>query len=170
MIILVSLSAQSRLYQPASEEEKQFYASINKNIWPDDVRKNIGEYTNTLVCWVGIIENVTVDFNNDEYYILGIYIKHYYYDWIEDFGIGNRPIKLSSDGEGYIFCNYYMKKNWEEDVIKIVAEDIIDNCAILYCLPLEILDGGIINVNVKYLRTIDEQYVEMNWKKYGRNW
>jgi hypothetical protein len=156
MFLGFSLSAQTRLYQPASEEEKQIYLNINKNIWPDDVRQDIEKYKNMLVGWVGIIEKVTVDYSNNDHYILGIHIKHYYYDWIEDFGVGYKPIKLSSEGEGYIFCNYYMKRDWDPEVIRILADDILDDCAILYCSPLEIIEDGIVNVTVKYLRTIKE--------------
>ena len=101
---------------------------------------------------------------------MGIYIKHYYYDWIEDFGVGNKPIKLSSEGEGHFYCDYYMKKNWEERVIQIVVENIIGQCAIVYGFPIAISENEIVNVTVKHLRTIDGQFVEMNWTKYGRNY
>jgi hypothetical protein len=168
--VLFSLFGQSRLYQPSSEEERQFYINIDKDIWPDDVRQNVDQYKDVLIGWVGIIENVAVDFNNDEYYILGINIKHYYYDWVEDFGVGNKPIKLSSEGEGYFYCNYYMKRNWEENVIQILAENIIGQCAIVYGFPTGIMENGIVNVTVKHLRAIDEQFIDMNWMKYGRNY
>jgi hypothetical protein len=168
-IILVFVSSssvysQSRHYKPISEWENQFYQIIDKNVWPNDVIENIDNYKNTLVGWVGIIEKFMTDESNIEYNIIGFYVKHHYFDWIEDFGIENKPIRLSSDGEGYFVCYYYAKK--EADINELI-KDIVGDCIINYGRPSEI-DDGVIILTTEYLRIIPKIYVNQNWIKYGR--
>jgi hypothetical protein len=165
LFVTSSIYAQTRKYQPVSQWENQFYQIINKNVWPDDVRENIELYKNTLVGWVGIIKKFITDENNDEYNIIGFYIKHHFFDWIEDFGMGNKPIRLSPDGEGYFVCYYYVKKDFD---INELTKDVIGDCIINYGNPTEI-DDGVIILSTEYLRIIPKIYVDPDWIKYGRN-
>jgi hypothetical protein len=167
-IILLFVSSfiysQSRHYKPISERENQFYQIIDKKVWPNDVVENIDNYKSILVGWVGIIEKIMIDESNTEYNIIGFYVKHHYFDWIEDFGIKDKPINLSSDGEGYFVCYYYAKK---EDDINELTKDVVGDCIINYGNPSEI-DDGVIILTTQYLRIIPKVYVNQNWIKYGR--
>ena len=167
-LAVLDVYAQSRRYQPVSEMENSWYKNIDKSVWPYDVKENLINYQNTLVGWVGVIEKTnTIITDNNEYNIIQYYVKHHYYDWIEDFGIGNKPIRLSPDGEGYIICDFYIRK--EIDIIEFV-KDKIGDCMIIYGYPTEIInEDDIIIILTKYLRGIDKQYVDPNWIKYGRN-
>jgi hypothetical protein len=155
----------SRQYQPISELENRFYQNIDKNIWPDDVREDIDLYKNTLVGWVGIIERFMIDETNDEYNIISFYVKHHYYDWIENLDSENIPIRLSPDGEGYFVCNFYATKRAD---ISDLTEDIIGDCIINYGSPIGI-NNEVIILFSNYFRMIQKIYVNSNYLPYGRN-
>ena len=156
----------SRQYRPSSPMEESWYVNINKSIWPNDVRENIEVHLNTLIGWVGIVEKYMTDEKNDEYNTIGFYIRHHYYNWIEDFSSENKPIKLSPDGEGYFVCYYYARK---EVNINELIEDVIGNCIIFYGYPVKIdNEDGVITLSTGYFRFISKIYVNSNWLRYGR--
>jgi hypothetical protein len=155
----------SREYQPSSDMEKQHYQRIDKNIWPDDVRKDIGKYRGSAVGWVGIVEKYMTDFTNREYNIIGFYVKHHYYDWIEDMGPQNKPISLSPDGEGYFVCYYLFRKEFDP---KEIVKDFVGYAIINYGSPVRVAEDGSIELTTEYMRIIDKEHVNPNWLKYGR--
>ena len=165
ILLVVNISAQSRLYIPVSNLENQSYSRINKNVWPDDVRNNFENYTQTLTGWVGIVEKYMTDFSNTEYNVLGLYVKHHYYNWIEDFGLNNKPIQLSPDGEGYFICYYLFIKDF--DATEMIT-NIVGDCIINYGYPIQ-MDDDVIILNSEYIRFISKEYVNPNWINYGRN-
>ena len=167
-MVIFNVYGQSRLYRPVSEMENSWYIDIDKTIWPYDVKENLTNFQNTLVGWVGIIEKINIVVtDNDEYNIIQYYVKHHYYDWIEDFGPGNQPIRLSPDGEGFIVFDYYIRK--AADIIAF-TQDAIGNCVIVYGYPrMVLIEDNVIIVELRYLRIIDKQYVNPSWLRYGRN-
>lgn len=165
--IIFNVYGQSRRYQPSSEIENSWYTHIDKTVWPYDVKNELMNYQETLIGWVGIIEkfNIVITDNN-EFNIIQYYIKHHYYDWIEDFGIENKPIRLSPDGEGYIVCDFYIKKSHDPEEI---TKDITGDCLIIYGYPIKIFaEDDVIVIQAKYMRTIQKQYVNPSWLRYGR--
>jgi len=156
----------SRQYQPLSELEKNFYQRIDKSIWPDDIRKDIEKYRNSDVGWVGVIEKYMTDFNNSEYNVIGFYVKHHFYDWIENVNPQNTLINLSSKGEGYFICYYLFKKEIDpKQIVKDFTGDIIIN----YGSPIRVSEDGVIEMTNDYIRIIDKKYVNPNWMNYGRD-
>ena len=156
----------SREYQPASEMENKIYQEIDKSIWPDDVRKNPELYKNSKIGWVGIIEKYMTDVSSPEYNIIGFYVKHHYYDWIEDFSASNKPILLSPNGEGYFISYYIIRKEIDPEDL---AADVKENLIINYGSPIEVWEDGTIILSTEYLRIIDKEYVNPNWLNYGRS-
>jgi hypothetical protein len=158
------------MYTPGNDIEKMFYANINKNIWPDDLRNNgIDKYYDEFIGWVGIVEEYRIENN-----IIQFTMRHHYYDWVEDFGYSRGPILLSPDGEGYIIGDYELRSNITEAEINEFIRELIGDCMVLYGYPEEILDGGTIIIDTKYSRRISKRYVDPNWiapgfTKYGRN-
>jgi len=169
LIIFLSSCGLSKPYEPI-DSEKTHYVKANKNIWPDDLRKNgIENYHNTFIVWVGIVDEYEIENN-----IIKYTMKHHYYDWIEDFGYKKGPFLLSPDGEGYIVGNHVLKSDITEDVINELVNDFIGDCIVLYGYPKEILNDGKIVIDTKYSRRISKKYVDPNWiapsfKKYGRD-
>ena len=173
-IILISLfcvlsiqafASGSRYYQPSSELENQFYQIIDKNIWPDDVRKDIGKYKDSNIGWVGVVERYMTDFTNPEYNLVGFLVKHHYYDWIEDMSPQNKPINLSPRGEGYFVCYYLFRKEIDpKEIIKDFVGDVIIN----YGNPVRVAEDGAIELTTGYIRIIDKEHVNPNWLDYGR--
>ncbi|MDR0313564.1 MAG: hypothetical protein LBI14_08195 [Treponema sp.] len=170
LIILLSSCASSRLYTPIGDVESMYYASINKNVWPDDIRNNgIENYYDEFIGWVGIVEEYRVENN-----IIHFTMKHHYYDWVEDFGYSRGPFLLSPDGEGYISGKYVLRPDMSEADIKAFVQDLFGDCIVLYGYPEEILDNGKIIIDTKYARRISKNYVNPSWialgfTKYGRN-
>ena len=159
--------SQSRHYKPNSQSEENVYQIIDKNIWPNDVRENIEIYKNNLIGWTGIIEKaIVLDENGEDYWIIELFVRHHYYDWIEDFGIGNKPIRLSPDGEGYFICYSFISRN--ADIEKVTIETIGD-FVINYGRPVMVKENAII-LSTEYLRHISKVYVNTNWLNYYRNW
>ncbi|MDR1451337.1 MAG: hypothetical protein LBI57_03270 [Helicobacteraceae bacterium] len=164
LIIALSSCMSSRLYKPMNDVENMNYININKNILPEDVRKNTETYSDEFIGWVGIVENYNIENN-----IIQFTLKHRYYDWIEDFGYLKGPILLSSNGEGYIVGDYILRLDLTEDQINEFIQDFIGDCLIVYGYPNKVMENGEIFVETKYVRRISKKYVDPNWRKYGRN-
>lgn len=164
MIFVVMVYGQSRKYVPSNENEKLLYETIDKTIWPNDVKKSIEEYSTKEIGWVGIIEDYTFDDSNEEYNTYTLYIKHHYYDWIEDFA-NETPILLSGDGEGYFVCFYYTRKDTDNNELQ---KNLIGQCVICYGQPYMLTEKGTIVIATDYTRIILKEYVNPNWIKYGR--
>ena len=165
LLFSINIFSQSRIYRPVSDWENQFWQVFDRNVWPDDVRGNFESYRNTLVGWVGIIENFMVDTSHEEYNVIGYYLRHHYFNWIEDFGYST-PINLSPLGEGYFICYYLLIK--DHDVNEFI-DDIIGDLIINYGYPIEIDEyDGTITLTTEYMRGIGRQFVNPNWLPYGR--
>ena len=163
IIVLLSSCLSSRLYKPLNDTENMYYININKEIWPDDVRKNNENYLNEFIGWVGIVEYYSVEIN-----IIQFTLRHHYYDWIEDYGYARGPILLSSNGEGIIVGRYVLRQDITEDQVNEFLNDFIGDCVIVYGYPSEIMENGEIYIDTKYARRISKKDVDPNWRNYGR--
>jgi len=148
-----------------SDWENEFYLKINRSVWPDDVRENFEEYQNIFVGWAGIVEKYMTETNNEDYNLLGLYIRHHYYDWIEDFFYAT-PINLSPNGEGYFVCYFIVKKDFDLD--EYLSTEIIGDLIINYGYPSSIDETGTIIMTQEYMRRILKEYVNPKWFPYGR--
>ena len=165
-LLSLNLYSQTRQYVPVSDRENQFYQNFDRNVWPNDVRQDINLYNNILVGWVGIVEKFMIDTSNEEYNILGLFLRHHYYDWIENFR-QSTPINLSPNGEGYFIVYYLAIKDFN---ITELTEDIIGNLIINYGYPIEIdEEDGTITLTTQYMRLIGKEYVNPNFLPYGRS-
>lgn len=170
--ILVTLSillipticlSQSRLYEPVSEHEQNYFNSSKRNIFPDDIRENIAAYSNELIAWVGIVQKYRV-FEEEEYWAVEYLLKHQYYDWIEDF-VGEGPIKLSPLGEGYYSVIWYFKKSSN---LNELLSGVIGDLLITYGVPHDVIEFNLIRLETKYIRHVPKQYVGTSWLPYDR--
>ena len=152
-------------YSPVSDMEKSWYQAIDKNLWPNDVRENIDLYRNSNIGWAGIVEKYMTDLTNPQYDILGLYVRHHYFNWIENFDHTGKRILLSPDGEGYIVAYYYFHKNFD---FSGLLENIIGDLIIFYGHPLD-LENDVLIMLAGYVRFISKDYVNPNWIPYGRD-
>ena len=164
-VISISVCAGgSREYQPSSRLENEYYQRIDKSIWPDDARANIEKYKDTNTGWAGVVQRYMTDFTNPEYNLIGFYVKHHYYDWIENMR-SPKPINLSRNGEGYFVCNYVFRKEIDpQEIVKDFVGDVVIN----YGSPVAVADDGTIILTTDYIRIIDKNHVNPNWIDYGR--
>jgi hypothetical protein len=160
-----SLFSQTRLYEPVSEVEKEYFDHSNRSVFPDDIRNSIDKYANELIVLTGIVEKYRV-FEEEDYWVVDYLLKHHYYDWIEDF-VGPEPIKLSPLGEGYFNAYWLFKKTADLDSI---LADIRGDLIIAYGVPFDLIEFDIIRLETKYIRHIPKQYVDTSWLPYGRYW
>ena len=154
-----------RRYQPVSMLENEIYQQIDKRIWPDDVRNNIEKYKKSKIAWVGVVEEFMTDFTNPEYNLIRFYLKHHYYNWMENLEPQRKPIDLSTIGEGYFVCYYILGKETDSEDI---AKDFVGEVIINYGSPIGILENNAIEMSTDYLRIIDKEYVRFGGA-YERN-
>ncbi|WP_028973198.1 hypothetical protein [Spirochaeta cellobiosiphila] len=157
------IGAGSRIYEPQSEWEQAVYDESTFDVWPDDVRDSIETFKDTSVAWAGVVEKYFID-EQEEYIVLNFYAKHHYYDWIEDFGPENKPIKLSPSGEGYFLSYFLFKKGTDMDEM---TAGLIGDCIISYGKPAHIEEDGTIQLESDYVRLIPKNFVSI-WFNYGR--
>jgi hypothetical protein len=101
------------------------YDKASWDVQPNDVKKDYGNYREVTVAWSGIILDVETLKKHDCYEVI-LLVKHYYYDWIEDFGPQTEIIFLSTRAEGKFKTKWSIKKGadisrYRDDVGKMVC-------------------------------------------------
>jgi hypothetical protein len=143
--------------------ENMYYININKNIWPDDVRQNIEDYTEEMIGWAGVVEQYRINNN-----IVQLTLRHHFYDWIEDYGYARGPILLSSSGEGIIIGDYILWPDITENQMNEFVKDLIGDCIIIYGYPVKITENNEVVIDTKYARRISKRHIDPGWRNYGR--
>lgn len=92
----------SKLYDPPDAEERRLLASARRDVFPDDVRRDLDAHRSTLIAWVGIVESAR--WLDREEPTAEFLIEHHYWDWIEDYSIQREVAFLSPRGEGQFSC------------------------------------------------------------------
>lgn len=144
--------SKSRPYQPISDWEQIEYDKANRDVHPDDVKKDTEKYRDTTIAWVGIISEVEIIEKQDHYEVI-LLAEHYYYDWIENFGPQTEIIFLSIRGEGKFKTKWAIKKSADISGFK----DDVGKMIIAYGIPHSIADEVIL-LNTTYIRLIENKW------------
>jgi hypothetical protein len=145
--------------------EASYFDNAKRDVFPDDIRKNITAYSNQLIVLVGIVQNYRVH-EEEEYWSVEYLLKHHYYDWIEDF-YQNHPINLSPLGEGYYSVFWNIKKSADiNNYLSKVEGDLL----ITYGFPHDVVEFKVIRLDTKYIRFVPKQYVSTSWIPYDKKW
>ena len=91
----------SRLYEPVSAREFTFFARATRDVYPDDVRRDLDRHRRTSVAWAGVVRSFQVSKESDAT-VLRFDVEHRYFDWVEDVGPQRARYFLSRRGEGAI--------------------------------------------------------------------
>ena len=146
------ISQNSRDYTPISEREKREYEKADLEVFPDDVRDSFDSCRSKTIAWAGVIEDVKTE-EKEDFTVVSFLCRHYYFNWIEYFGVQSERIYLSSKGEGQFYLYLRMKK---ETSIASYLDDVGD-LMIAYGKLIRV-EKDIIYLNPTYIRGIDQIY------------
>src|SRR2546426_3100154 len=151
----------SQHYRPEDAAEEQAFAKAHRDIFPDDVRQDIGKHRADLLLWTGIIKQAEF---TEQTGVLRVLVEHHYWDWIEDHGPQKAVAFLSPRGEGPFECSFAAQAS---QLKQRVAR--VDDMAIVYGRPARIRDGGVVVMDCAMLRTLKREFYSTEVWEYGRN-
>jgi hypothetical protein len=167
--VLVSCQA-DRPYKPATRSEKTAFSQVRLNVYPDDVRTNLLEYTNTVVAWVGVIKSTDAF---EEEGTGGIHaetvFEHHYFDWLEDCTCGGISLMLSPGGEGMFRSELHLRRTLENaSAGDAEAYTGPGRLAVFYGVPQSVDPDGTIVLRYRYMRVLGVSEYTTNEIEYGR--
>jgi len=92
----------SRPYTPVNEQEREALAQARREVFPEDVRRDLEGHRSTLVAWVGIVESA--HWLETEPPRAELLAEHHFWDWIEDYSVQREVAFVSPRGEGRFAC------------------------------------------------------------------
>jgi hypothetical protein len=167
--VLVSCQMESP-YRAATQPEKTELEHARLKVYPDDVRTNLEQYTNTTVAWPGIIQS-TDAWEEDR--TGGIHaatvFEHHYFDWQEEETTEGVELLVSPGGEGRFRCQLHLRKA-SADATAYDAERYAGRgkFAILYGVPESVDPDGTIVLKYRYMRVFGRGQYNTNELEYGR--
>jgi hypothetical protein len=156
-------------YLPHNGHEDVEYKRARLEVYPDDVRKNLDQYTNTPVAWVGVIRSTVAEENDSGGRITAeSTFEHHYFDWEQDTD-PDLNLLVSPRGEGSFTCKWELRKK-TMDASAYDAEKFArkGKLAIVYGVPESVKDDGTVVLKYAYLRIVDRANFNTNYLNYGR--
>lgn len=158
------------LYHPANQQEREQYELAHLTVYPDDVRTNLDQYTNTLVAWAGIIRgaDATEAETGGKIYSETLFENHYF-DWQEDKTKQGVQLLVSPTGEGQFRSELHLHKATQEasayDAEKYLGRGRL---AIVYGTPISVDPDGTVVLHYHYIRVFGRDKFNTNELQYGR--
>jgi hypothetical protein len=133
-------------YTPKDDHEKIQFEKANRNIYPDDVRKD------TTIAWAGIIKETTMTEVGNRIEVI-ILVDHHYYDWLVGINSPYGTYWLSPRGEGA----FKAKGRYDsvEQAKKWVSKG---NMVIVYGTPAVVDGNGVILIDTIITKTIRSSF------------
>jgi len=150
----------SREYEPKTMAGKGLMKQARRDVWPDDVRKDLPKHTAMLVAWAGVVaeRKVTPDGKT-----LGIVIDHHYWDWIEDFGAQREHMFLSPRGEGkFAIMETVNERSSDPAYLPVGA------MAIVFGKPMQVTPDQLVVLDYQWSITIQKPFYATDFWDYGR--
>lgn len=141
-----------------------FNASV-RSIYPGDIRQNPGAYGERFVAWVGIISRSSVSRQESDIEV-DILVRHHYFDWIEDFRIGENTFTLSPSGEGCFRTGWYYPKDADMEYCRRISA--AGNMVVVYGRPHGVLDE-VVELEAAWVRFIPGRRVRFSDFPYARD-
>jgi hypothetical protein len=155
-------------YHPVNRPEQIENKKALLDVYPDDVRTNLAQHTNSLVAWAGIIRETTTDDADDGTIRAVTTFEHHYFDWQEDREVVSPKLLVSPKGEGMFKTEWHLRKKTPEatttDAGKFASPGKL---AIVYGFP-ETLEDKTVVLHYRYLRVIGQSSYCTNEFEYGR--
>ena len=150
----------SKSFAPQGPVEKELFPRAKRDVFPSDVRADVGAHRSTVLLWTGIIlsaEAVHVDARRG----LRMVVEHHYWDFIEDYSIQRAIAFLSPRGEGAFEVLF----PFEIPPDRVRAGDM----AIVYGMPTGLSSDRVLLDGV-VLRTLRRELYATDIWDYGRDW
>jgi len=165
---LVSCQSDSS-YHPANPPEKEQFELAKLTVYPDDVRTNLDQYTNTLVAWAGIIRSTdAIEAETGGKIYSETIFENHYFDWQEDKTRQGVKLLLSPSGEGQFRSELHLRKATQDatgyDAEKYIARGKL---AIVYGVPQKVEDGAVV-LRYRYLRLFQPWEFTIHEFDFGR--
>ncbi len=134
--LLLILVGCTTLYRPAAEE-KEYFATADRNITPSQVRKNVDEYFNTKMAFAGVVTDLKSRRTEAGNWVFVIEIDHHDFDWLWDSGgIDFKHYYLSPNGDGPMRVSFAIKRTPSEGFLKQIEEEFKKgNMVVFYVKP-----------------------------------
>lgn len=167
---LFSCAHDYKPYTPATAYEKVESPRATVNVYPDDVRTNLDQYTNTIVAWAGVVKDTTArDRVNSDVMRATTVLEHHYFDWQENRKSGDKQYLISPRGEGAFQVEWDVRrKNPQATTADVDKYAGPGKLAIVYGTPQRVTDNGVVILKYRYLRIIDSKNFNINTFSYGR--
>ncbi len=166
--LLVVSCAHNTPYRAANSHEQTEYHKSLIDLYPDDVRRNLDQYTNSVVAWAGVIRDTEAHETNNNMFVATTTVDHRYYDWESDRAWGGDQINLSPRGEGSFRIEWMIHRRvadaTTEDAEKYAAPG---KMVIVYGVPDGIEDNTIV-LKYHFLRVIEKDHFNTKQYDYGR--
>lgn len=166
--LLAASCAHNNPYRPASHNEEKEYHQSLVDLYPDDVRRNLDQYTNAIIAWAGVIRETEAHETNNNMFIASTTVEHKYYDWEVDHSTSGEKINLSPRGEGAFRFEWLVHRR-EDDATTADVEKYAGpgKMILVYGTPDGIEDNTII-LKYRFLRIIEKDHFNMTQYDYGR--
>ena len=155
----------TKSYNPVSDWEVREFRNASRNIYPNDVKKEISKYYDSVIAWPGIILDSEI-ITHDDKPELKLLVEHHFYDWLEDYGFQREKIFLSPRGEGNFKTSWYLKKVMDLSALEEMAS--AGNMVIVYGYPEKIESDSTIVIEPRYIRGIRKKWFRTDILDYGR--
>ena len=167
LTLLLASCASNAPYRPASHAERFERAKAYADIYPEQVRTHLEQYTNTVVAWAGIILDTDTDNATNGLIQASSILEHHYYDWEADRRLGQEHIYLSPKGEGRFRIVWHLRQN-DPSANANTAREFAGpgQLALVYGVPKAVEDGVVV-LQYRYLRVIGQGF-DTNTFDYGR--
>lgn len=161
---------ENEAYTPANSFEAAQLPKTTIDIYPDDVRANLNQYTNYVVAWAGIIRETHAEEPDANGLIHATtLLDHHYFDWQESRSkTGHKEYSVSPRGEG-LFRVDWTSRGTRRNVGAAETERYAapGKLAIVYGEPQSV-DGDVVVLGYHYIRIIDPKNFNTQTYDYGR--
>jgi hypothetical protein len=157
-------------YEAANKPEQIEFKRARLEVYPDDVRKDFAQYTNTPVAWVGVIRSTEAEENDFGGGISAYTVfEHHYFDFQQNTDAAGVNLWVSPRGEGSFTCQWRLLKT-DNDASGYDAEKFAraGKLAIVYGVPESVKPDGTVVLRYSYLRILGRSHFNTNALDYGR--
>jgi len=166
-------TATDRPYQPVTKAEDIEFEHARLTVYPNDVRTNLAQYTNTLVAWAGVIRSIdAIEEDSGGKIHAAAVLEHHYFDWEQDKTPHGIELLLSPTGEGAFRANLHLRKG----IPDVTADDAekytgLGKLAIVYGVPESVDPDGTVVLKYHYVRTFtrgEYNTYELEYSRLGQ--
>jgi hypothetical protein len=165
LLLTACPGASSNFYRPSTSDEQDVLSRSRRDVFPDDIRRDIDAYRSTLVVWTGIVESAR--WLDSDHATAELRIEHHYWDFIEDLSIQREVAFLSARGEGPFSCT----KGAGDAKPRSPDLPPAQSMAIVYGYPEAVhADSRVVDLRCTFVSIAPREWYATDIWDYGRNY